>query len=291
MAGEHAVETLCETLEVSRSGYYAWRRHEPSARVQQDQALREHIALMYARSRKVYGSPRIHRDLVDAGVPCGRHRVARLMRQDGLRGAQKRRFRPRTTDSRHSRPVHPNRLAALPAVTRPREVWVSDLTYIPTQEGWLYLAAFMDLGSRRIAGWAVHDSLHTELVAAAFRRAVADGSVPPGLIVHSDRGIQYASAAFANLLHAYRLTGSMSRPGNVYDNAAMESFWATLKTELPTGGVFQSKSKARLAIFDYIEGFYNRWRRHSALGYLSPLAFEAQFSHQSTVPFVSEKAG
>ena len=285
------MERLCEALEVSRSGFYAWQRHTPSARVQRDLALSERIRHLHARSRRVYGSPRIHRDLVEEGVRCGRHRVARLMRQSGLQGAQKRRFRPRTTDSRHSRPVHPNWLAALPAVTRPNEVWVADLTYIPTQEGWLYLAAFMDLGSRRIAGWALRDSLHTDVVLEAFRHAVADSGAPAGLIVHSDRGIQYASEAFGKLLNAYRFTGSMSRVGNVYDNAAMESFWATLKTELPQGGVFQSKSEARLAIFDYIEGFYNRWRRHSALGYLSPLAFEAKFSHESSSAQVSEKAG
>lgn len=285
------MERLCEALGVSRSGFYAWQRHAPSARVQTDLALSERIRHLHARSRGSYGSPRLHRDLVEEGVRCGRHRVARLMRQGGLRGAQKRRFRPRTTDSRHSRPVHPNRLAALPAVTRPNEAWVTDLTYIPTQEGWLYLAAFMDVGSRRIAGWALRDSLHTDVVLEAFRHAVADGAAPPGLIVHSDRGIQYASEAFAKLLRAYRFTGSMSRVGNVYDNAAMESFWATLKTELPQGGVFQSKSEARLAIFDYIEGFYNRWRRHSALGYLSPLAFEAKFNHQLSSAQVSEKAG
>jgi transposase InsO family protein len=291
MVGEHPVERLCEALEVSRSGFYAWHRHAPSIRVQRDQALSERISRLHARSRSVYGSPRIHRDLVEEGVRCGRHRVARLMRQSGLRGAQKRRLRPRTTDSRHRRPVHPNRLALVPAITGPNEAWVSDLTYIPTQEGWLYLAAFMDLGSRRIVGWALRDSLHTDVVLEAFRRAVAHGAPPPGLIVHSDRGIQYASEAFRNLLKAYRFYGSMSRIGNVYDNAAMESFWATLKTELPQGGMFPSKSEARLAIFDYIEGFYNRWRRHSALGYLSPLAFEAKFRHESTVPFVSEKAG
>lgn len=283
MAGEHAVDTLCETLDVSRSGYYAWSRHTPSARARRDEELRDHIAQVHARCRKVYGSPRIYRELVDAGVACGRHRVARLMRQEGLRGAQKRRFRPRTTDSRHHQPVHPNRLAEQPAVTRPGEVWVSDLTYIPTQEGWLYVSAFMDLASRRITGWSAREDLMTEGVTEAFHRAVAHRAPPPGMIVHSDRGTQYASAAFANLLNAYRLQGSMSRPGNVYDNAAMESFWATMKTELPEG-VFQSKSQARLAIFDYIEGFYNRSRRHSSLGYLSPLAFEAQFSHQSTRP-------
>lgn len=283
MTGEHAVETLCETLDVSRSGYYAWRRHEPSARARRDQELKAHIMEAHRLSRKVYGSPRVYRELVEAGVACGRHRVARLMRQEGLRGAQKRRFRPRTTDSRHNRPVHPNRLADRPAAARPDEVWVSDMTYIPTQEGWLYVSAFMDLASRRIKGWSARDDLLTEGVAEAFRRAVAPRSPPPGLIVHSDRGTQYASAAFTKLLEAYQLEGSMSRPGNVYDNAAMESFWATMKTELPEG-VFQSKSKARLAIFDYIEGFYNRSRRHSSLGYLSPLAFEAQFSHQSSRP-------
>jgi putative transposase len=291
MAGEHPVERLCEALEVSRGGFYAWRRHAPSPRAEADAALRERIVGLHARSRRVYGSPRIHRDLVEEGVRCGRHRVARLMRQSGLRGAQKRRFRPRTTDSRHGRPVHPNRLAVTPAITTPYTAWVADLTYLPTAEGWLYLAAFMDLGSRRIVGWAVRDSLHTDVVLEAFRRAVAQTPAPAGLIVHSDRGIQYASTAFTDLLKAYRFVGSMSRKANVYDNAAMESFWATLKTELPQGGVFQSKSEARLAIFDYIEGFYNRWRRHSALGYLSPLAFEAKFRHEFTRPLLSEKAG
>jgi putative transposase len=285
------VERLCAVLEVSRSGYYRWRRHAPSKRAQADTILRQRIGALHRRSRRTYGSPRIHRDLRDEGIRCGRHRVARLMRQTGLRGAQKRRFRPRTTDSRHARPVHPNRLQFVAVVSQPKVVWVSDLTYISTQEGWLYLAAFMDLGSRRIMGWALRDSLHTDLVTAAFRRAVADGSPPPGLIVHSDRGIQYASEAFGKLLQAYRFEGSMSRVGNVYDNAAMESFWATLKTELPQGGTFPSKAEARLAIFDYIEGFYNRWRRHSALGYLSPLAFEAKFRHESVPPLLSEKAG
>lgn len=274
---------MCETLDVSRSGYYAWRRHEPTARARRDQELKAYIREAHRLSRKVYGSPRVYRELVEAGVACGRHRVARLMRQEGLRGAQKRRFRPRTTDSRHNRPVHPNRLADRPTAARPDEVWVSDMTYIPTQEGWLYVSAFMDLASRRIKGWSVRDDLLTEGVAEAFRRAVAHRSPPAGLIVHSDRGTQYASAAFTKLLEAYQLEGSMSRPGNVYDNAAMESFWATMKTELPEG-VFPSKSQARLALFDYIEGFYNRSRRHSALGYLSPLAFEAQFRHQSSRP-------
>lgn len=291
MAGEHAVDRLCEALSVSRSGFYRWRRHEPSARTQLDACLRQRIAEVHARSRKTYGSVRVYRDLQAEGVPCGRHRVARLMRQEGLCGAQKRRFRPRTTDSRHDRPVHPNRIPELPVMDRPDQVWVTDITYVPTDEGWLYVAAFMDLFSRRIKGWSAGESLESALVVDAFRQAATPGLPPAGLIVHSDRGVQYASSEFNRLLHAYRCDGSMSRKGNVYDNAAMESFWATLKTELPMKGGFPSRQQARLAIFDYIEGFYNRWRRHSALAYVSPLAFEAQFTLQSSCPSLSTKAG
>jgi transposase InsO family protein len=200
------------------------------------------------------------------------------MRQNGIRGAQKARFRPRTTDSRHTLPISPNRLKDLPSVAHLNQVWVSDITYIATREGWMYLAAFMDLKSRKIKGWALKDHMKTEWVEAAFRQAVFRDPPPPGLIVHSDRGSQYASHRFQDLLEYHRAQSSMSAKGYCYDNASMESFWTTLKSELDTTQPFASKQEAQRAIFEYIEVFYNRFRLHSSLGYRSPLDFEAKCS-------------
>lgn len=270
----HSVKELCELFEVSASGYYAWLDREPGKRAVTDQALSGQIQEIHVSNRKVYGSPRIMKALRQKGVRCSRKRVARLMKQNGLQGAQKARFRPRTTDSRHDLPISPNRLAELGDVQRINQVWVGDITCIPTREGWLYLAAFMDLKSRKIKGWDIRDHMRTELVETAFRQAVYREGPVPGLIAHSDRGSQYASRDFRNLLDQHHVLSSMSAKGNCYDNAAMESFWATLKSELGIKKPFNTKEEARLAIFDYIEVFYNRRRIHSAIGDVSPLDYE-----------------
>jgi transposase InsO family protein len=269
-----SIKELCGLFEVSASGYYAWAGRKPGKRAVADRALVEQIQQVHTSSRRTYGSPRITKTLRKQGLKCGRKRVARLMKQKGLHGAQKARFRPRTTDSRHDLPISPNRLADLPAVERVNQVWVSDITYIPTLEGWMYLAAFMDLKSRKVKGWTLRDHMRTELVETAFRQAMYREGPVPGLIAHSDRGSQYASREFRQLLEQHRVLSSMSTKGNCYDNAAMESFWATLKSELGIKQPFRTKEEARLAIFDYIEVFYNRRRIHSAVGDLSPLDYE-----------------
>jgi transposase InsO family protein len=272
-AGQTVTE-LCDLFEVSASEYYAWAGKKPGKRAVADQALAEQIQQVHTSSRRTYGSPRITKILRKKGLKCGKKRVARLMKQKGLHGAQKARFRPRTTDSRHDLPISPNRLADLPSVDRVNQVWVSDITYIPTLEGWLYLAAFMDLKSRKVKGWTIRDHMRTELVETAFRQAIYRAGPVAGLIAHSDRGSQYASREFRQLLDRHRVQSSMSAKGNCYDNAAMESFWATLKSELGIQKPFRTKEEARLAIFDYIEVFYNRRRIHSAIGDLSPLDYE-----------------
>ena len=278
LATTHEVAALCKLFEVSTSGYYAWARRKPGKRQVSDLSLAEHIEQVHASSRKTYGSPRITKTLRRRGLKCGKKRVARIMKQKGLRGAQKARFRPRTTDSRHDLPISPNRLADLPGVDRVNQVWVSDITYIPTLEGWLYLAAFMDLKSRKIKGWTIRDHMRTELVETAFRQALYREGPVPGLVAHSDRGSQYASREFRQLLDRHQVLSSMSAKGNCYDNAAMESFWATLKSEMRIKKPFSTKEEARLAIFDYIEVFYNRRRIHSAVGDLSPLDYEVKLA-------------
>jgi transposase InsO family protein len=276
LAIEHDVTELCELYGVSASGYYDWAGRKPSKRALANQDLAGRIQEAHAASRKTYGSPRVAKDLRKKGVRCSRKRVARIMRQNGLQGVQKARFKPRTTDSRHDLPISPNRLAELPEVSHINQVWASDITYIPTQEGWLYLAAFLDLKSRKIKGWAIRDHMRTELVESAFLRAVFRERLGAGLIVHSDRGCQYASRDFRALLDRHHALGSMSAKGNCYDNAAMESFWATLKADLRITKPYPTKEAARRAIFDYIEVFYNRRRIHSAIGDLSPLDYEQQ---------------
>ena len=269
---------LCEAYGVSRSGYYGWRNRKPGKRQKANQELAQRIREIHQAHRRIYGSPRITQALRAQGTVCGENRVARLMRQIGIRGVQKARFRPRTTESRHRLPISPNRLPNLPSPRRLNAVWVSDITYVPTREGWMYLAAFMDLKSRKIKGWSLKDHMKTQLVEEAFLQAVFRDPPGPGLIVHSDRGSQYASHRFRNLLDLHGAQSSMSAQGYCYDNAAMESFWATLKTELSVTQPFSTKQEARLAIFEYIEVFYNRFRLHSSLGYCSPLDFEAQCS-------------
>ena len=270
---EYDVQEMCEALSVSASGYYDWVERKPSKRQESDQVLSEQIRAVHAASRKTYGRPRITLTLRDQGRRCSPKRVARLMRQNGLQGAQKARYKPKTTDSNHDLPISPNRLAELPAVERINQVWVGDITYIPTLEGWMYLAAFMDLKSRKIKGWTIRDHMQTSLVNDAFSRAVFREGPVPGLIAHTDRGCQYASRAFQALLNQHHVLSSMSAKGNCYDNAAMESFWATLKTDMRIVKPFKTKEDARRAVFDYIETFYNRFRLHSALG-CSPLDYE-----------------
>jgi len=291
MATDYTIRELCETFEVSRSGYYGWRNGGRGSRAKANQELAERIVQVHEQSRGTYGSPRVTKALAAQGIGCGHNRVARIMREQGLRGVQRGRFRPKTTDSRHDGPIAPNRLRESVTLTGPNQVWVSDITYIPTREGWVYLAAFMDLETRTVKGWSLKDSLKSELVVEAFLQAVFRHRPEAGLIVHSDRGCQYASTMFRKKLEAHKALPSMSRKGNCYDNAAMESFWATLKAELQITHPFETKEKARLAIFDYIENFYNRHRLHSAIGYRAPIDFEAHLVANTTYPLVSANSG
>lgn len=275
MSDEHTVKGLCAVFAVSRSGYYAWAKSTGCARRHRDDELRAKIAVVYRQSRQTYGSPRVTIELQAQGEQVGRHRVARLMREDALRGRQKRRYRVRTTDSAHSHPIAPNRLATLPVPTKPNRVWVTDMTYVPTDEGWLYVAGVLDRCSRCLVGWAMGSTLDTAVPLAALLMALRQRNPARGLIHHSDRGVQYASADYRATLAAHGLVSSMSRKGNCYDNAAMEAFWSSLKNELVHRRRFANRAEARTAIFDYIEAFYNRTRRHSSLGYQSPLDYES----------------
>jgi len=279
MKDEHPVQVLCEAFAVSRSGYYDWcqRQAEPGPRALVDDALRPQIAAIYQEYEGSYGSPRICRELAHAGQRHGRNRIARLMREQGLCGQQRARFKPATTDSNHDLPIAPNRLRDAVA-TGPNQIWVGDITYIKTAQGWLFLAGIMDLYSRRIVGWAMSERIDTALVLMAWQMAREHREVPPELIFHSDRGVQYASAEYRRALQAQGVLASMSRRACCYDNAAMESFWSTLKRELVYRRNFQTHAEARREIFAYIETRYNRKRLHSSLGYLSPVDFENQLN-------------
>lgn len=274
MKTDHCLTEMAEALEVSKSGFHAHQRKESGIRRRQDKELVALIQPLFAQSRLTYGSPRLTEALRSRGHRCGKNRVARLMRQSGLRPRQKRRFRPQTTDSSHKLPIAENWLAKMPAPDRPNQVWIADITYIETGEGWLYLSGILDACSRRCVGWHADDSLAANLVTRAWDKAWKNQRPDPGLLHHSDRGIQYASSDFQALLHSCGAAASMSRKANCYDNAAMESFWATLKTECFASLIPKTKHQAKLMIFDYIETFYNRSRLHSSLGYKSPLEFE-----------------
>lgn len=265
---------MCKTLEVSRSGFYAWLGREESDLARENRRLIELIRGIFDENRGVYGVPRVHQVLLQRGEPCGRNRVARLMRRAGLRSKTKRRFRVKTTDSKHDHPIAPDRLNQDFQASAPNQVWVSDITYIPTDEGWLYLASTMDLFSRRIVGWSMASTLHSKVVVDALRMAIDQRAPAVGLIHHSDRGVQYASAEFRAVLDAHGLVASMSRQGNCYDNAVKESFFHTLKTELVNHERYRTRNEARASVFEYIEAFYNRQRIHSTLGYRSPADFE-----------------
>lgn len=267
---------MCRVLAVSPSGFYAAHRRPLSARAQRDQALRLQVRAAHTKSRRTYGAPRVHAELRAQGLPVAKKRVARLMREDGLAGRRPRRW-VRTTDSAHGHPLAPNvlnRQFGVDQVAGPDRVWVSDLTYVPTREGWVYLAIVLELASRRVVGWAMRETLDAELALAALRMALADRRPAPGLLHHSDRGSQYACGEYRALLAAYGLAASMSNKGDCWDNAVAESFFATLETELILEAGWPTRDAARQAIFAYIETWYNRERRHSSLGYRSPVQYE-----------------
>ncbi len=267
------VGLMCRMLEVGTSGFYAWLRRPESLRSRKNRQLLVEIKAVHQRSRQTYGSPRVHAELTVNGHPCGKHRVAQLMRAHGIASRHKRKFRA-TTNSKHSHPVAPNLLKRQFVVAAPNRWWVSDITYIPTQEGWLYLAVTLDLYHRKVVGWAMDRWMTQQLVMDAFTMAMKNGHPKQGLSHHSDQGVQYACKAFQARLNAAGIQCSMSRKGNCWDNAVAESFFHTLKVELIHVRNYQTRQEARTEIFDYIEVFYNRQRRHSALGYLTPAEYE-----------------
>jgi putative transposase len=273
LADRSAVRRLCRLLEVSPSGYYQWRNRQPGPRATANERLLKQVRQVFEQNRQTYGSPRITRLLQRFHVPCSENRVARLMQIAGLKARAKRPFRPRTTDSRHRYGPAPNRLKTL-TLTHINQAWVADITYIQAGSRWVYLAAVMDLFSRRIVGWSLAYSMHALLVKEALQQALTLRRPAAGLLHHSDRGIQYASSAFQALLATYRIIPSMSLPGHCYDNAAMESFWSTLKSELVHRSTFADLPQAARAINDYIQNFYNPKRLHSALDFNSPVDFE-----------------
>ena len=274
------VRLLCRTLQVSRAGFYAWQRRPPAPRARADDRLGLEIAAIHAESRQRYGSPRVHAELADRGCRTSRKRVARLMRARGLAARRGRRFRV-TTHSRHPFPVAPNVLARQFDRPQPDRAWVTDITYIPTREGWLYLAVLLDLCSRLAVGWAMSDRITDALTLDALGMALARRRPPQGLLHHSDRGSQYASGDYQRLLARHGIVGSMSRRGNCWDNAVAESFFATIKVELVHDAAWATRAAARAELVEYLEVFYNGQRRHSALGYLSPRAFERQREHEA----------
>jgi putative transposase len=272
---ELPVELACGVLDVSRSGFYAWRDRPKSAQSQRRTALAAKVRAVHEDNRGVYGSPRVWKVLRAQGDPVSENTVAKVMRSAGLRGKVRRKFTPRTTDSAHGQPVAPNVLDRQFVAEAPNRKWAGDITYIPTDEGWLYLAGVIDLHSRRIVGWSMADHMQTDLAADALTMALARRKPAAGLLHHSDRGVQYASDDYQGLLARHQITVSMSGKADCWDNAVMESFWATLKTELVHHEHYTTRQQARQSIFEYIEVFYNRKRLHSSLGYVSPEAFEA----------------
>ena len=274
----YRIGDLCAAFGVSRSGYHRARTAAPSARVRKDAQLAAQLRELHRQSRGTYGRPRLTRALRQCGWRHSAKRVARLMRSQGLRGVRRGRYRPQTTDSRHENAIAPNRLQDQAPPSAPDQVWVADITCIPTAEGWLYVAGMLDRCSRRVLGLAMAARLDTALPEAALRQALARRGHPQGVVHHSDRGIQYTSARYRQILQQHRCTASMSRRANCYDNAHMESFWGTLKAELLAGRTFATREQARLAIFEYVEVFYNRTRLHSALGYQSPVDFETKLN-------------
>jgi putative transposase len=273
------VRTLCKALGVSHGAYYEWEANVESERRRRDAELLADIRTIFDEGRGCYGAPRIHDALTKRGVQVSRKRVARLLRENGLRARAARKFKA-TTDSRHSLPVSPNLLARNFAATRPNTTWVSDITYLWTLEGWMYLCVIIDLYSRKVVGWALRSRMQAGLVCEAFDMAVRTRRPAPGLVFHSDRGSQYASGKFRRRLARHGMMQSMSRKGNCWDNAVAESFFATLKKELVRDHVFETRDDVITAIFEYIEVFYNRRRTHSLLSYVTPCDFESCVPHQ-----------
>lgn len=273
----YPVTLMCRVLGISRSAYYAWCNREPSERAQQNEALAAKIAQVHKDSRGTYGSPRVYAELVEQGLEVGRNRIARIMREEGIVGRPKPKFR-KTTDSNHKLPVADNVLDRNFVADEPDRAWVADITYIWTQQGWLYLAVILDLFSRRVVGWSMAEHMRTSLVLDALRAALGSRMPSPaGLVFHSDRGSQYASGDYQKALDENGITCSMSRRGNCWDNAVAESFFSTLKTEFVHNVIFLTRDSARHAIAEWIEIFYNGKRRHSSLGYATPLEAERRY--------------
>ena len=273
--GQFRVSTMCKVLQVSRAGYYAWSKRQPSARERENDRLLALLRRLFALNHKRYGYRRIHH-VAQSEIPCGRHRVARLMRQDGLNVPQ-RRSRRYTTNSRHKRPAPPNILGRQFLAEAPNHTWLADLSYVPTEQGWLYLAIVLDLYARRVVGWAMESHLADVLARQALKMALWRRQPSPALLHHSDRGIQYASLSYRKLLLNNQAAISMCRKGDVLDNAPMESFFATLKKELIHRRHYQTRREAKTSIFEYIEGYYNPVRIHSAIQYYSPVTYESLY--------------
>lgn len=282
MKTEHSVRALCATFEVKRSGYLVWSKAPGGQREQSDAQLTEKIEAVYEKHKGRYGAPRIQIELAEQGDTHGVKRIARLMKTASIRGLCVRRFVPQTTDSSHDQPIATNLMARGPAPTKPNQTWVTDLTYVPTEEGWLYVAVMLDLWSRRVVGWATGETLHASLAQRALTMAIQHRRPGKGLLHHSDRGVQYASRDYREQLEQAGCVASMSRSGNPYDNAAMESFNATYKRECvglaEAHGGYATRAEAANDFFDYVEKYYNRVRRHSSLGYQTPVDFENQLN-------------
>jgi len=271
----HGVQKMCRIIGASRSGYYQWKIQPQSRRQKENEKILMEIKESHKNSRRAYGSPRIVEDLKAKGMKCSENRVARLMKIHGIVGKAKKKFKA-TTNSNHALPVAENLLNQNFETAKPNTVWLSDITYVPTLEGWLYLVVILDLFSRQVVGWAMSDRLTSGFVVKALYQAIGRRHPGSGCIFHSDRGIQYASTDCRDVLMAYGFIQSMSRKGNCYDNAIAESFFHTLKTEHVYDYRYETRAEARQSIFEYIEMFYNRQRRHSALGYRSPISFELE---------------
>lgn len=284
-AAEFSLERMSKVFSVSRSGYYRFIKAKLGARAEENKRLLAEIKLIHTQSRQTYGSPRIHAALSHLDKSCSRKRVARLMRQAGLQAKMRKRFKRTTQANPDAKPAQ-NLLQQDFTASMPNQRWTTDITYIATAEGWLYVAAVLDLFSRRIVGLAMSDRMTVDLVLNGLNQAVIHRNPPKGLIHHSDKGSQYTSKAFQNQLTAYRMIASMSGTGNCYDNAAMESFFHTLKTEHTYFENYLTREQARQSIFEYVEVFYNRQRLHSTLGYCSPMAFEQKWSQQQNVSFL-----
>ncbi len=271
----HGVQRMCRVIVASRSGYYGWKRQQESKRQKENEKILMEIKESHKNSHKIYGSPRITEDLQANGTKCSENRVARLMKVHGIIAKTKKKFKA-TTNSKHNLPIAENLLNQDFAAEKPNTVWVSDITYIWTLEGWLYLAVILDLYSRQVVGWAMSDKLTADFVIKALHQAIGKRNPVRGCIFHSDRGVQYASSDFRDVLNSHGFIQSMSRKGNCYDNAVAESFFHTLKTEHVYDYRYETRAEATQSVFEYIEMFYNRQRRHSALGYRSPVSFELE---------------